>query len=372
MKLLYPFPEPLPLDRARGIQTVQTVRAIADQGISVILAHVPAGADPFVAYSVRKPDNVQLAPVSHRLFWPLGRVHSNRIFAARLGYAVEWRDVGAIMVRHMKLGRLLMERRPELSILYEAHEAFSDTAAPERRDRIRELERSVVEGAAALVANSNATARRLAELYKTRSPIQVVPNGVDYPSEVPERDWARAREGVIYAGSFFGWKGVEDLVIAARHLAGFRFRILGGDESGIARLRRELGSDGAQLDFAGRVPHAQVAIELQHACIAVLPNRAEPDSMFTSPIKLFEYMAAGCALVVSDLPSIREILDADEAEWVAPGDAGALAAAIRALADAPDRAKVMAARVREKAKRYTWDARGERLARLIRPLLERR
>jgi glycosyltransferase involved in cell wall biosynthesis len=372
LKLLYAFPEPLPLDRARGIQTVQTVRALADQNIGVILAHVPAGADPFDSYSVRRPDNVELAPVSHRLFWPLERVHSNRIFAARLGRKIAWRDVGAVMVRHLKLARMLTDSRPGLPLLYEAHEAFADTVSQGRRERTAELERSVIEGASALVANSGATARRLAELYAPRARIEVVPNGVDYPAQVPERDWSRARERVIYAGSFFGWKGVQDLVTAARRLAGFRIRVLGGDQSGIARLRAELGPESAQLDFAGRVPHAQVAAELQRSCIAVLPNRADPDSMFTSPIKLFEYMAAGCALVVSDLPSIREILDADEAEWVAPGDSAALAAAIRALADDPARARVMAARVREKAKAYTWDARGERLARMIRPFLERR
>jgi hypothetical protein len=45
---------------------------------------------------------------------------------------------------------------------------------------------------------------------------------------------------------------------------------------------------------------------------------------------------------------------------------------MRALADDPARARAMAVRVREKAKGYTWDARGERLARMIGPLMERR
>jgi len=372
VKLVYPFPEPLPLARARGIQTVNTVRAIAAQGIAVTLAYVPAGADPFDAYAVPRPDNVELAAVSYRLPWPLQRVHSNSIFGARLARRLRAAGAAAFLARHLKIARLLDERFARTPLVYEAHEVFADTVAPARRAGMLALEARVVERASALVANSAATARRLRELYRIAAPLEVIPNGVDYPEVAPAKDWSRAQDGVIYAGSFFGWKGVEDLVAAAARLPGFRVRILGGDDAGIARLRARVAERGARVDFAGRVPHAQVMAELARACIAVLPNRADPDSAFTSPIKLFEYMAAGCALVVSDLPSLREVLDPDEAAWVAPGDATALAAAIRALADDPARASRMGERVREKARRYTWSARGERLARTLRPLLERR
>ncbi len=372
MNLVYPFPEPLPLDRARGIQTVNTVRAIAVQGIAVTLAYVPAGADPFAAYAVPRPGNVELVPVSYRLPWPLARVHSNSIFGARLARRLRGEGAGAILARHLKIARFLGVRFPRTPLVYEAHEVFADTVAAPRRAGMLGLERSVVERAAALVANSGATARRLRELYGVAAPIEVIPNGVDRPESVPTKDWTRARDNVVYAGSFFGWKGVEDLVAAAARLPGFGVRILGGDETGVARLRPLVAAGGARVDFAGRVPHAQVMDELARSCIAVLPNRADPDSAFTSPIKLFEYMAAGCALVVSDLPSLREVLEDDEAAWVAPGDPEAIAAAIRALADDPGRARRMAERVREKARRYTWSARGERMARLLRPLLERR
>ena len=55
----------------------------------------------------------------------------------------------------------------------------------------------------------------------------------------------------------------------------------------------------------------------------VLPNPASAISThFTSPLKLFEYMAAGRAIVASDLPAIREVLrDGENALLVTPGDA---------------------------------------------------
>ncbi len=73
MKLLYVFPEPLPLQRARGIQTVHTVAALAAQGADVTLAYVPSSEDPFTAYSVARPGNVRLLPESRSLPWPLTR-----------------------------------------------------------------------------------------------------------------------------------------------------------------------------------------------------------------------------------------------------------------------------------------------------------
>jgi glycosyltransferase involved in cell wall biosynthesis len=369
VKLLYVFPEPLPLGRARGIQTVHTVAALAAQGIDVTLAHVPGSADPFAAYSVAKPANVRLLPVSRSLPWPLARVHSNRLFAARLAGRIGAEGPGAVMARHLKASLLLLERIVDLKLVYEAHEVFADTAPPRRREDTVRRERAVVTRAAALVANSNATAARLRALYGIAAPIEVIPNGVDYPESVPDKDWARASQRIVYSGSFFAWKGVDDLADAARALPGFRIKLIGGSEDRIAALRARAGAAGAALDFTGHIPHGSVGAELARACIAVLPNRADPDSAFTSPIKLFEYMAAGCALVASDLPSVREVLEQDDAVWTAPGDAAGLAGAIRSLAGDPERARRLGSRVREKARRYTWDARGERLARVVRPLL---
>jgi glycosyltransferase involved in cell wall biosynthesis len=357
MKLLYAFPEPLPLPRARGLQVVQTVRALAGQHMDVELCYVPAKGDPFGACDLARPENVSLLPLSRSLPWPLDGIHSNRFFAARLARHLAAHPVDAIMVRHLKLARALQERFPDIPLLYEAHEVFADTAPERRRARTARLERYVVEHAQAVVANSHATAGRLGERYGLGR-VQVIPNGVDFRSLIPDKDWAHCAERIVYAGSFFGWKGVADLVAAARELPGLRISLLGGDEDSIRRMREHALAGGAELEFTGRVSPQRVAQALEQACIAVLPNRADADSAFTSPIKLFEYMAAGCAIVASDLPAVREILAEDEAVWIRPGDAQSLAAGLRRLAADPGLARALSARVRAKARRYTWVQRG--------------
>jgi glycosyltransferase involved in cell wall biosynthesis len=87
----------------------------------------------------------------------------------------------------------------------------------------------------------------------------------------------------------------------------------------------------------------------------------------TSPLKAFEAMAAGRPIVASDLPSSREVLrHGENALLVPPGDAAALAAALRRLADDPALAARLARGAFEEAPRYSWDAR----ARSLRGLLE--
>src|SRR5476649_1559066 len=120
MKLLYAFPEPLPLPRARGLQVVQTVRALSEQGIEVTLCHVPGNGDPFGACDLEKPDKVTLLPLSRSLPWPLNGIHSNQFFAARLRHHLIAHPADAIMVRHLKIARSLLESFPDIPLLYEA------------------------------------------------------------------------------------------------------------------------------------------------------------------------------------------------------------------------------------------------------------
>jgi glycosyltransferase involved in cell wall biosynthesis len=83
-------------------------------------------------------------------------------------------------------------------------------------------------------------------------------------------------------------------------------------------------------------------------------------------LKLFEYMAAGRAIVASDLPAIREVIEHEvQALLVPPGDAGALAGAIRRLADDPALRDRLGRAARARVADFTWDRRAERLEALL-------
>jgi len=185
----------------------------------------------------------------------------------------------------------------------------------------------------------------------------------------PSRAAARAELGlgedarvVVYTGGLLAWKGVDVLIEAARALPAAQFVIAGGMDADVAALaERARGLANVRLD--GFQPPERVGLYLAAGDLGVVPNRSTPaiSARYTSPLKVFEAKAVGLPLVVSDLPSLRDVLCESEARFVAPDDASALAAGLGALLeDAPAR-EGMAAALRERAAEHTWDARAQRL-----------
>jgi len=372
VKLLYAFPEPLPLRRARGIQAVNSAAALAEGGIDLEFAYVPVGSeDPFAYYGVPKPARLKSTPISRSLPWPLGRLHSNKWFAARLLRKIDLTKT-VFYVRHLKLAALLAANPGKPRFIYEAHEVFADTAPAGKALERREEELRVMRSADAIVSNSGATAKRLIELYGNPKVLEVIPNGVARSETLPQKDWTHPGDHIIYSGSLFPWKGAADLVTAAASLPGCTIEIIGGESDRLAELQAGVIETGAKVRFTGHLPHAQALGHLYAACIAVLPNRADTDSEFTSPIKLFEYMAAGCAIVASDLPPMHEVLDKDDALWTRPGDPQSIASAISVLVQDPALARRLGDRVREKSRQFTWQARAERVKALLAKIGEQR
>jgi glycosyltransferase involved in cell wall biosynthesis len=97
--------------------------------------------------------------------------------------------------------------------------------------------------------------------------------------------------------------------------------------------------------------------------VTLLPLPDEPVArLFTSPLKLFDYMAAGVPIVASDLPALREVLRHEENALLArPGDPDAFAAAVRRLLADPVLAARLGRQARADVDGYSWDARAHAL-----------
>ena len=152
MRLLYAFPEPLPLERARGVQVAHSVAELARLGMEVELAYVPnPPLDPLAYYGVEVPAGLSLTPLSRSLPWPLARIHSNRLFLWRLQERIAAAPDALLFVRHLKLAALLRQSRPGRKLVYEAHEVFSDTAPPAKRALQFDMESRVLRTATLVV-----------------------------------------------------------------------------------------------------------------------------------------------------------------------------------------------------------------------------
>ncbi len=168
----------------------------------------------------------------------------------------------------------------------------------------------------------------------------------------------------VYTGHLYAWKGVDTLARAAQQMPEVLVCVVGGTEDDTASFRKRWGAV-ENIRIVGHRPRAEMPLWQRAADVLVLPNteKEEISSHYTSPMKLFEYMASGTPIVASDLPSIREIADGC-AVFVRPDDPHALALAIREGTSAET------ARYAERAKRWvqdhTWNKRAARIIKRIR------
>jgi glycosyltransferase involved in cell wall biosynthesis len=178
----------------------------------------------------------------------------------------------------------------------------------------------------------------------------------------------------VYVGQLYPWKGTGTLVEAMQYLHEGILHLVGGSEDRIQALREtavRLGV-GDRIVFHGQVPPRAVKDHLADASAAVLPlTRDLISASFTSPLKLFEYMAAGVPIVASDLPSTREVLSPEEsAILVPPDDPRALAEGLRRALGERALAESLARKAREEVEEYTWGKRARKIIRFLRSLKE--
>ncbi len=194
---------------------------------------------------------------------------------------------------------------------------------------------------------------------------------------------ARSPQNVVFMGSFRAWHGVRDFVRAALLLLeqghNLRFTLIGdGPERAAAQA---LAAPRAErFTFTGAVPYEQVPALLAQADLGVAPFNTAPHpalraaGFFWSPLKIYEYMAAGLPVVTAAIPPLNTIIrEGQEGALFPEGDLPALAAAIaRALAD-PREALAMGARARERVvANYSWQRHCAELERILQSMLEAR
>ncbi len=209
--------------------------------------------------------------------------------------------------------------------------------------------------------------------------IHVVPNGVNVEAFHPHVDGRVLRQQlgfedavvIGFVGSFHYWHGVEQLEDFVKHLAqkyqSVRFLFVGSgplkDECEAAMKQNGLQ---ARVHFAGYVPYEQVPQYLAAMDIALAPY-PQMDLFYFSPLKLFEYMAAGKAVVASRVGQIAELVeDGENGLLFAPGNFEELLAKTSQLVEESDLRARLARNARATIlKQYTWQKNAEQILNII-------
>jgi glycosyltransferase involved in cell wall biosynthesis len=386
LRLIYFADIRFPLERANGIQTMETCHALAERGHDVRLVvkpdtHSPP-RDPFEFYGLPKIKSL----VIERANTPPGAGILQRVgyMSFVFGRAFGKTRADVIFTRDLGVGGALL-RMPNLTrapVVYESHGYAPEVAAalpelvataqPPSAAKLRRLEsreEQVWRRADGYVTITKGLADELTRRFGARERLAVVPDGVRLPACDPG---PLPREPVVgYAGHLYAWKGVDVLLQAIARVPEARGLIIGGheQESDLTRVRA-LAAElkiADRVTFTGHVQPGDVAGRLSEARVLALPNPASAISTrFTSPLKLFEYMAARRPIVATDLPAIREVLrDNEHALLVEAGNADAMAAAIRRLLEDHGLAERLARAAYDAAPQYTWARRAERLETLL-------
>ncbi|WP_420427192.1 glycosyltransferase family 4 protein [Algiphilus sp.] len=174
----------------------------------------------------------------------------------------------------------------------------------------------------------------------------------------------RAVLQIGYVGNLYPGKGAEMTLRLAAELPQFDFHLVGGSQEECMRVfGRPLP---ANIQAHGYLPHADLAgiyASLDVGLVPISPKVADRDGndigRWTSPLKLFEYLAAGLAVIASDVPSLRGLLQPDhEALVVPPDDVAAWTEALIRL-DSDERLRRSLSRQGRELveRRHTWAVR---------------
>lgn len=243
---------------------------------------------------------------------------------------------------------VLMARRRGIPVILE----LNDSAVVERVRPLRlkwlaeRIERWTLMNATGLVFISTRFRQMLADHYGDLPPSVVSPNAVDdrFDPARHDRDALRRKHGLEgrvvcgHIGAFAYWHGLPAFVNAMLDRLGDSpalTLLLVGDGADLPAVRRDVEARGLgdRIRLPGRVPHHMIPEWIACMDYAFLPDSNE----YGSPMKLFELMAMGVAVVAPDYDPITEVVNDDISGWLFPRKRlDACADRVLALADAAD------------------------------------
>jgi len=227
--------------------------------------------------------------------------------------------------------------------------------------------------------NSRGLGKIYSQLGLPDEKLVVAHNGVDLEQfqNIPSKSEARKKLNlpvnkkiVCYSGNMYRGRGIDLLIRVSSRLQDVLFLIVGGLESDI-NIYRDIANEKKleNFKFVGFVPHNIVPLYLFSADALVIPYTSDMTIQdgtnaigFTSPLKLFEFMASCRPIVATNLPAISEILsDKINALLVGPDSADSLFEGIKRVLEDEALAEKISLQSASDVKNYTWEERVKKI-----------
>jgi len=365
----------LPSKKAHAVQQVRMCQAFQQSGVDVCMIYPDKNTSGKHAswesisrfYGLQTPFDIKSTPIFPSRFkslpklrvismsgmmtlWLVSQVFSGKIDSSDIIYGRNY--YGMFWFNEFRK-TLPARRRPAL--VFETHTPISAHFKPRFFNS--------VDG---IVSITHRLKQHLVGKYcLDESGVLVSPDGVDLdPYKDITKQEARATLGIpqnetiiMYTGHLYRGKGVGLLVRAAEELQESVY-IVGGYEEDIERVKREAGSP-ENVVFTGFVDPANISLYQIAADILVAPY-TEESRPWVSPLKLFEYMAAGRPIVASDREVLQEVLvHGENAILFEKGNVHDLRKKLTLIAGDHEKATALQTAVRKDAQKYTWKNRAQ-------------
>lgn len=252
------------------------------------------------------------------------------------------------------LPALRIARRHGLPIVYEVRALWEDAAVDHGTTRegslryraSRALETWALRRAGHVTTICEGLRKEIVARGVPAARVTVIPNAVDpsaFTFGVPADAALRAKLGLAgrrvigFAGSFYGYEGLDLLVEAFAKLASERPELAlmlvgGGPQEAALRAQAAALGLGSRVIFTGRVPHAEVQRYYELVDVLVYPRRSIRLTEIVTPLKPLEAMAQGRIFVASDVGGHLELIrDGETGFLFKAGDVDALVARIAAV-----------------------------------------
>ncbi|WP_350304160.1 glycosyltransferase [Photorhabdus viridis] len=381
MKIAYIDPYPVPDYRVASLQILQNVDAFARQGADVYLV-TPEGkntAEEILGRSLSSSATlISLRNIRRKWYFPF---NTQKMFYFQVSSWLKKNRIDAAFTRNLKMAKYLLCKHPEIPLFFESHEVFAQSFKEshdlsKNRDqhkyqKLRETEHLVYSQSKVVFVLTSLLRDDIINEYNVETSIVVTPDGVDMLAveSISSNKLASINSKlptqILYLGSLHHWKGVPTAIKAMSYLENAVLNIAGGEPEQIQQLRQiaqQIGVCG-RVNFLGFIqPKLRFQIIADND-ICLLPlTKTSIGSRYTSPLKLFEYMAMGKPVVISDFPSIRDVVDENAVSFADSENAASFAQQIQLLRDNPGRVKAQVGYAKILVtESFNWDKR----ARLI-------
>lgn len=352
----------VPSNTANSIQVVKAAHALAEVGHDVCL--IVPGNNPVSwenlknHYGLRQPFEIQ---------W----LHENLAFK-RYDFAFKAVQAGqrmdAELIYTWALQAAVLSLWRGIPTVLELHDRVTGRIGPWL---FRQFWKSKTKKR--LLTNSKALKTRLIsdfDLATHQEEILVAPNGVELEryENLPGPEEARNRLGLAagftvgYTGHFYAGRGMQLMFDLAKALPKINFLWVGGQPEDVSLWENRAKSAGlANLCLTGFVDNAALPLYQAAADVLMMPYEQKIEGSgggnsadIASPMKMFEYMAAGRAIISSDLPVIHEVLDAATAVFCPPQEFASWKEALIELKNNEEKRIELGKAARSYSQAYTW------------------